>query len=180
MSPRSVNHSSIHSLVSPSSHTHTYTHNHHNVSNKRVCISVKKCYDSFIGYTTNVSFCWSTKCDVSIEKESNLSVLLVHFDIDVGGDCKIFISLFTAQKNNSKKSSKCSNSIILPRVSFYIFIAEFLLVYLLLYRIIGLVGRVFGNGPGDQGSIQGVIPKTLKMVLDTSLLNTQQYKVPVV
>ena len=33
-------------------------------------------------------------------------------------------------------------------------------------------------GPGDLGSIPGrVIPKTLKMVLDTSLLNTQQYKV---
>ena len=45
-------------------------------------------------------------------------------------------------------------------------------------RLIGLVGRVFANGPGDLGSIPGrVIPKTLKMVLDTSLLNTQQYKV---
>ena len=32
--------------------------------------------------------------------------------------------------------------------------------------------------PGDLGSILGrVIPKTLKMVFDTSLLNTQQYKV---
>ena len=42
----------------------------------------------------------------------------------------------------------------------------------------GLVGRVFANGPGDLGSIPGcVIPKTFKMVLDTSLLNTQQYKV---
>ena len=40
------------------------------------------------------------------------------------------------------------------------------------------VGRVFANGPGDLGSIPGrVIPKTLKMVLDTSVLNTQQYKV---
>ena len=48
---------------------------------------------------------------------------------------------------------------------------------MLLY-IIGLVGRMFVNGPGDLGSIPGrVIPKTLKMVLDTSLLNTQQYKV---
>ena len=37
---------------------------------------------------------------------------------------------------------------------------------------------MFANGPGDLGSIPGrVIPKTLKMVLDTSLLNTQQYKV---
>ena len=49
-------------------------------------------------------------------------------------------------------------------------------MYLLL--VIGLVGRMFANGPGDLGSIPGrVIPKTLKMVLDTSLLNTQQYKV---
>ena len=34
--------------------------------------------------------------------------------------------------------------------------------------LIGVVGRVFANNPG---------PKTLKMVLDTSLLNTRQYKV---
>ena len=41
---------------------------------------------------------------------------------------------------------------------------------------IGLVGRVFGNGPDELGSIPGqVIPKTLKMVLDTALLSTQQY-----
>ena len=47
---------------------------------------------------------------------------------------------------------------------------------MVLFRI-GLVGRVFANGPGDLGSIpHRVIPKTLKMVLDTSLLNTQQYK----
>ena len=40
------------------------------------------------------------------------------------------------------------------------------------------MGRVFANGPGDLDSIPGlVIPKTLKMVLDTSLLNTQLYKV---
>ena len=43
---------------------------------------------------------------------------------------------------------------------------------------IGPVVRVFANGPADLGSIPGsVIPKTLKMVLDTSLFNTQQYKV---
>ena len=35
---------------------------------------------------------------------------------------------------------------------------------------IGVIVRVFSNGPG-------VIPKTLKMVLDASLLNTQHYKV---
>ena len=39
-----------------------------------------------------------------------------------------------------------------------------------------LVDRVFANGPGVLGSIPGhIIPKTLKMVLDTSLLKTQQY-----
>ena len=45
-------------------------------------------------------------------------------------------------------------------------------------QIIGPAVRVFANGPGDLGSIPGrVIPKTLKMVLDTTLLNTQHYKV---
>ena len=40
------------------------------------------------------------------------------------------------------------------------------------------MGKVFTNDPGDLGSIPGrLIPKTLKMVLDTALLNTQQYKV---
>ena len=38
--------------------------------------------------------------------------------------------------------------------------------------------RVFTNSPVDFGSIPGrVIPKTQKMVLDASLLNTQHYKV---
>ena len=42
-----------------------------------------------------------------------------------------------------------------------------------LYKIIW-----FANGLGDRSSILGrVIPKTFKMVLDTSLLNTQHYKV---
>ena len=53
-------------------------------------------------------------------------------------------------------------------------------MYLLLTlnRLIGLVGRVSANGPGDLGSIPGrVIPNTLKIILDTSLLNTEQYKV---
>ena len=46
------------------------------------------------------------------------------------------------------------------------------------YRDIGPAVRVFANGPGDLGSIPGrVIPKTLKMELDTTLLNTQHYKV---
>ena len=45
-------------------------------------------------------------------------------------------------------------------------------------RGIGLVGRVFANGPEDLGSILSrFITKTLKMVLDISLFNTQQHKV---
>ena len=43
---------------------------------------------------------------------------------------------------------------------------------------IGMMVRVFANGPGDLGSIPGrIIPKTQKMVLDAALLNTQHYKV---
>ena len=45
---------------------------------------------------------------------------------------------------------------------------------------IGLMSRVFANGPGDQGSIAGrVMPKTQKMVLNASLLNNQHYKVEI-
>ena len=52
-------------------------------------------------------------------------------------------------------------------------------VYWPLIPDIGLGVRVF-NGPGELGSIPGrVIPKTQKMVLDASLLNTQHYKVQI-
>ena len=54
----------------------------------------------------------------------------------------------------------------------------YIYIYIYTYRLINLVGRVFANAPGDRGSNPGrVIPKTLKMVLDTSLLNTKKYKV---
>ena len=55
----------------------------------------------------------------------------------------------------------------------------YIYIYIYIYnQLIGLVGRVFANGLGDRGSIPSrVIPKTQKMVLDTSLLNTQHYKV---
>ena len=58
--------------------------------------------------------------------------------------------------------------------------------YLNFNQAIGLMSRVFANGPGDLGSIAGrVIPKTQKKkkkkkkkkVLDAALLNTQHYKV---
>ena len=48
----------------------------------------------------------------------------------------------------------------------------------MMMMMIGLSVRVFANGPEDMGSIPGrVIPKTQKMVLDASLLNTQHYYV---
>ena len=44
--------------------------------------------------------------------------------------------------------------------------------------ILPVMVKVLANGPGDLGSIPDrVIPKTLKVVLDTSLLSTRQYKV---
>ena len=51
-------------------------------------------------------------------------------------------------------------------------------MYYFLLPDIGLGVRVFANSPGDLDSIPGrVRPKTQKMVLDASLLNTQHYKV---
>ena len=58
------------------------------------------------------------------------------------------------------------------------FIYIYIYIYIYINRDIGPAVRVFANGPGDLGSIPGrVIPKTLKMELDTTLLNTQHYKV---
>ena len=46
------------------------------------------------------------------------------------------------------------------------------------FRKTGSLGRVFANDAGYLCSIPGrVIPKTKKMVLDTCLRNTQEYKV---
>ena len=50
--------------------------------------------------------------------------------------------------------------------------------FILFTGLIGMMVRVFANGPEDLRSIPGrVIPKTQKMVLEASLLNTQHYKV---
>ena len=50
-------------------------------------------------------------------------------------------------------------------------ILKYIYIYIYIYI-------VFANGPGHLGSIPGrVIPKTLKMVLDVPLLNTQHYEV---
>ena len=49
-----------------------------------------------------------------------------------------------------------------------------------LFVSIGVMCRVFANGPRDWGSIpRRVIPKTQKKGLDATLLNTQQYKVSI-
>ena len=70
-------------------------------------------------------------------------------------------------------------AIIIANWTVICFMPKYILTLLLKFnRLIGQEGRVFANGPGDLGSIPGhVIPKTLKMLLDTSLLNTQQYKI---
>ena len=48
----------------------------------------------------------------------------------------------------------------------------------LLLLDVGIIVRAFTNGPGDLGTIPGrVIPKSQKMVLDATSLNTQHYKV---
>ena len=53
-------------------------------------------------------------------------------------------------------------------------------IYVIWNRLVGLEYRVFANGPRDQGSIPvHIVPKTLKLVLDTSFLNTLHYKVRV-
>ena len=62
-------------------------------------------------------------------------------------------------------------------------VTEYLIVWIFiniaLWPIV-IVGRVFVNGQGDQGSIPGwVIPKTQIIVLDASLLNTQHHKVSI-
>ena len=60
----------------------------------------------------------------------------------------------------------------------YIYIYMYIYIYIYIYQAMGLMSRVFTNGPGDQDLIPGrVIPKTQKMVLDAALLNTQHYKV---
>ena len=57
----------------------------------------------------------------------------------------------------------------------YIYIYVYIYIYICQPNI-GIMVRVSTNGPGNLGSILGrVIPKTQKMVLDGTLLNTQHY-----
>ena len=84
------------------------------------------------------------------------------FKNDVWKQLKILRLMFLFFSATERKKKKCLNIKHTILNCFYI----------------GLVVRLFANGPEDRGSIPGrVILKPLKMVLDTSLLNTQQYKV---
>ena len=42
---------------------------------------------------------------------------------------------------------------------------------------IGLMSRVFMNGPGDRGSILGRVVPMTQNIFDSALLNTQHYNV---
>ena len=78
------------------------------------------------------------------------------------------------RKNQQLRSQRYFNQIMTLRSG------NFILSIDLFIPNIGMMVRVFANAPEDRGSIQGrVMPKTLKMVLDTYLLNTQRYKVGV-
>ena len=66
----------------------------------------------------------------------------------------------------------------MEHIPVYLFELAYLSSYIYYHRLIGQVGRVLSNGMGYMGSIPGhVISKIFKMVLDASLINTQQYKV---
>ena len=66
--------------------------------------------------------------------------------------------------------------VIYRQILVYMCMPVYLHIYT--YRAIGLMSRVLANGLRGWGSILSrVIPKIIKMVLDTSLHNTQHYKV---
>ena len=76
-------------------------------------------------------------------------------------DPQLSVNIATNCKQSKRPATKCHLFFFLNKL-----------------KLISLVSRVFANGQGDWGSIPDcVIPKTQKMVLDTSLLNTQLYKV---
>ena len=69
------------------------------------------------------------------------------------------------------QASICTGSAFLPGRDVEPYYRKFQVFCACVYS----VSRVFANDPEDLGSTPGrVIPKTLKMVLDTALLNTQQ------
>ena len=121
----------------------------------------------------------------SLERSRYLSLFSFSFSLTLwsAGTAKsttrqvlFFLSFFTFTRSGrlvEKRSSVCISKSL--RI-FYVYYYHYHITPR--YRLIGQISRVFANGPGDLGSIPShVIPKTRKMVLDTALLNTQQYKV---
>ena len=99
--------------------------------------------------------------------------------------CTSCLQMFSGYFNVNIASRFCHEMFshhLLTRHHAYIFSFDHLMcmVFLYLYWAIGLMSRVFVKGPEDQGSIpRWIIPKTQKMVLDATLLNTQHYKVKI-
>ena len=95
----------------------------------------------------------------------------------------VVVWMVSTRPPTSKSSSPFSNHLVtVPNAPITIGIIVCILAVLnnavVWSRLIDQVGRAFANGPGGLDSVPGrVIPKTFKMVLDSSLLNTQQYKV---
>ena len=80
--------------------------------------------------------------------------------------------LLTIIVNNFSRQYSITNTIVLVIECFSNKLKEKTIMH------VGLMSTVFANGPGDRVSILGQVkPKTLKMVLDAVLLNTQHYKV---
>ena len=90
--------------------------------------------------------------------------------------------IVTSRASSNNESKHIKSIFIFNRLLKSVYIV--VIIYIIFQTVIiftldiGIMIRVFANGPGDLGSILGrVIPKTQKMVLDTYLLNTQHYKV---
>ena len=119
---------------------------------------------------------------------SNTSFLTFDFIPNHNSKWVVIFSLFSSDDiaRILKQTSSVDNLIffwllylLCSRSIEHFFLQTFIIsIYIYIYRLIAQASRVFSNGPRDLGSIPGrVLPKTLKMVLDTSLLNTQQYNV---
>ena len=89
--------------------------------------------------------------------------------VDKLGGCNILCSM----------RPTCNLPLIKSFVFFFFFLKPAIIFYIIWhYNIVGRIGLHLLRFNYFLGSIPGrVIPKTLKMVLDTTLLNTQHYKV---
>ena len=86
--------------------------------------------------------------------------------------------LFVDKINQLFNSSYLFKFILSPPTTTLKYMGHLLMLSATLEPAQWLSGRMFANGPGDWGSISGrVIPKPQKVVPETSLLNTQHYKV---